>query len=44
MVVTSGVNRAIEYFHAMRSYLEERKSPYKSIGRSRASTSTAGRK
>ena len=27
MVVTSGVNRAIEYFHAMRSYLEERKSP-----------------
>lgn len=31
MVVTSGVNRAIEYFHAMRSYLEERKSPYKSI-------------
>ena len=31
MVVTSGVNRAIEYFHAFRSYLEERKSPFKAI-------------
>jgi type I restriction enzyme, R subunit len=31
MVVTSGINRAIQYFHAMRAYLEERKSPYKAI-------------
>jgi type I restriction enzyme R subunit len=31
MVVTSGVNRAIQYFHAIRSYLEERKSPHKAI-------------
>src|SRR5262249_23589361 len=31
MVVTSGVDRAIQYFHAIRSYLEERKSPYKAI-------------
>ncbi len=31
MVVTSGIHRAIEYFHAIHSYLEERKSPYKAI-------------
>jgi type I restriction enzyme, R subunit len=31
MVVTGGVNRAIQYFHAIRNYLEERKSPYKAI-------------
>jgi type I restriction enzyme, R subunit len=31
MVVTSGVERAIQYFHAIRTYLEERKSPYKAI-------------
>jgi type I restriction enzyme R subunit len=31
MVVTSGVERAIQYFHAIRKYLEERKSPYKPI-------------
>jgi type I restriction enzyme, R subunit len=31
MVVTSGINRAIQYFHAIRAYLEERKSPYKAI-------------
>jgi type I restriction enzyme, R subunit len=31
MVVTSGVERAIEYFHAFRDYLLERKSPYKAI-------------
>jgi type I restriction enzyme R subunit len=31
MVVTGGINRAIQYFHAIRSYLEERKSPYKAI-------------
>ncbi|MEW6168110.1 MAG: type I restriction endonuclease subunit R [Pseudomonadota bacterium] len=31
MVVTSGIERAIQYFHAMRDYLAERKSPYKAI-------------
>jgi type I restriction enzyme R subunit len=31
MVVTSGIERAIQYFHAMRDYLQERKSPYQAI-------------
>ncbi len=31
MVVTSGVERAYDYFKAMSSYLEKRKSPYKAI-------------
>ena len=31
MVVTSGIERAIQYFHAMRDYLKERKSPYRAI-------------
>ena len=31
MVVTSGIERAIQYFHAIRDYLEERKSPFKAI-------------
>ncbi|MDY7028905.1 MAG: type I restriction endonuclease, partial [Spirochaetota bacterium] len=31
MVVTSGIQRAIQYFHAIRDYLNERKSPYKAI-------------
>ncbi|HET7584945.1 MAG TPA: type I restriction endonuclease subunit R [Gemmatimonadaceae bacterium] len=31
MVVTSGIERAIQYFHAIRDYLSERKSPYKAI-------------
>jgi type I restriction enzyme R subunit len=31
MVVTSGIERAIQYFHAVRSYLLERKSPYQAI-------------
>jgi type I restriction enzyme, R subunit len=31
MVVTSGIQRAIDYFHAFQSYLRERKSPYKAI-------------
>ena len=31
MVVTSGIERAIQYFFAFRKYLEERKSPYKAI-------------
>ena len=31
MVVTDGVQRAIQYFHAINEYLQERKSPYKAI-------------
>ena len=31
MVVTNGVERAIQYFHAIRDYLEERKSPCRTI-------------
>jgi type I restriction enzyme R subunit len=31
MVVTSGIERAIQYFHAFRDYLKERKSPYQPI-------------
>jgi type I restriction enzyme, R subunit len=31
MVVTSGINRAIQYFYAFKSYLAERKSPYQAI-------------
>jgi type I restriction enzyme R subunit len=31
MVVTSGVQRAIQYFHAFKAYLVERKSPYQAI-------------
>ncbi|HHH46809.1 MAG TPA: type I restriction endonuclease subunit R [Thiotrichales bacterium] len=31
MVVASGIERAIQYFHAIRGYLAKRKSPYKAI-------------
>src|SRR5581483_10606794 len=31
MVVTSGIHRAIQYSHAFREYLRERKSPYQAI-------------
>jgi type I restriction enzyme R subunit len=31
MVVTSGIERAIQYFHAIRDYLGERKSPHRAI-------------
>ena len=31
MVVTSGIERAIEYYHAFVDYLDERKSPHKAI-------------
>jgi type I restriction enzyme R subunit len=31
MVVTSGIQRAIQYFHAFQVYLKETKSPYKAI-------------
>ena len=31
MVVCSGIERAIQYFHAIRDYLTERKSPYKPV-------------
>jgi type I restriction enzyme R subunit len=31
MIVTSGIQRAIQYFHAFQMYLKERKSPYQAI-------------
>ena len=31
MVVTSGIQRAIQYYHAFQAYLQERKSPYRAI-------------
>src|SRR4029077_12131628 len=31
MVVTSGIERAIQYFHAFKAYLVERKSPHQAI-------------
>ena len=31
MVVTSGIERAIQYYHAFEAYLEKRKSPYRAI-------------
>jgi len=31
MVVTGGIERAIQYFHAFKDYLKERKSPYEPI-------------
>ncbi|MCS1407249.1 MAG: Type-1 restriction enzyme R protein [Verrucomicrobia subdivision 3 bacterium] len=31
MVVTNGVARAIQYFHAIRDYLDDRKSPWRAI-------------
>jgi type I restriction enzyme R subunit len=31
MVVTTGIERAIHYYHAFRDYLKERKSPYQAI-------------
>lgn len=31
MVVTSGIERAIQYFHAIKDYLKDRKSPYQAI-------------
>jgi type I restriction enzyme, R subunit len=31
MIVCSGIQRAIQYFHAIRDYLKERKSPYQAI-------------
>ena len=31
MVVCSGIERAIQYFHAIREYLKERKSPHQAI-------------
>src|SRR6266436_3312276 len=31
MVVTSGIDRAIHYFHVFKAYLMERKSPYQAV-------------
>ena len=44
MVVTNGIERAIQYYHAISDYLKERKSPYRRSWPSPASTSTAARR
>ncbi len=31
MVVTNGIQRAVQYFHAIRDYLQARKNPYRAI-------------
>ena len=31
MVVTNGIERAIQYFHAIRDYLQQRKSPFRAV-------------
>lgn len=31
MIVTSGIERAVQYYHAFKDYLKERKSPYQAI-------------
>jgi type I restriction enzyme R subunit len=31
MVVCNGIERAVQYFHAFKAYLQERKSPYQAI-------------
>lgn len=31
MIVTSGIKRAVQYYHAFKDYLKERKSPYQAI-------------
>ena len=31
MVISSGIERAVQYFHAFKTYLAERKSPYQAI-------------
>ena len=31
MVVTNGIERAVQYYHAIRQYLQERKSPHRAI-------------
>ncbi len=31
MVITNGIERAIQYYHAFQSYLQERRSPYRAI-------------
>ena len=31
MVITNGVERAVQYYHTIRDYLEERKSPHRAV-------------
>jgi type I restriction enzyme R subunit len=46
MIVTSGIERAIQYYYAVKNYLVERKSPYQAIvafsGEHEFNGSTAG--
>ena len=44
MVVTNGIERAIQYFHAIRDYLHERKSQYRAIAAFSGEPEFGGRK
>jgi type I restriction enzyme R subunit len=44
MVITNGIQRAIQYFHAFQTYLAERKSPYQAIVAFSGEHEYAGRK
>ena len=44
MVVTNGIERAIQYFHAIRDYLQQRKSPYRAIAAFSGEPEFGGRK
>jgi type I restriction enzyme R subunit len=44
MVVTNGIERAIQYFHAIRDYLQQRKSPYKAVAAFSGEPEFGGRK
>lgn len=44
MVVTSGIERAIQYYHAIQDYLRERKSPYRAIAAFSGEHDYGGRK
>ena len=44
MVVTNGIERAIQYFHAIRDYLQERKSQYRAVVAFSGEPSSAARR
>ena len=44
MVVTNGIDRAIQYFHAIRDYLQSGKSPYRAVVAFSGEPEFAGRK
>ncbi len=44
MVVTNGIERAIQYFHAIRDYLQQRKSQYRAVAAFSGEPEFGGRK